>query len=57
MASSLLRNSQQVNQPSVPKPQDTTGTGNTTNSQLGTGTGKVINSGIRSNSVVNKGKV
>ena len=57
MASSLLRNSQQVNQPPVPKPKDTTGTGKMTNFQLGTGTGKVINSGTRSNSVVNKGKV
>lgn len=43
MASSALRNDQQVKQPPVVRSSDATGSGKTINSSFGTGTGKVIN--------------
>lgn len=50
MASSLLRNDQQVKQPAVQKTPDSSGGGKVTNSQLGSGSGKVINGCVKSKS-------
>jgi hypothetical protein len=45
MASSVLRNPQQIKQPTPPKASDmATGSAKVSNSSLGTGSGKVINS-------------
>ena len=46
MASSVLRNSQQVKQEKVAKIPDSTGNGNILNSQVGSGSGRILNGGL-----------
>ena len=46
MASSVLRNSQQVKQEPVKKTMDSTGNGNIMNSQVGSGSGRILNGAL-----------
>lgn len=55
MASSALRNSQQIKQPPFPRTADGTGSGKVLNSALGTGKGNVVN-GLPGVSKAAKGK-